>query len=595
MTFDIIPGNALGCRTNAHRHGWDGSICDDAGNWACGIEADFRAKYCATGTPRCFHLHLFDEEGPSLVIPDSGVGWLLSQDPHIFDDQVLLIWAPQAEEPKGMVDGRPVGSFMAGAYRIETVERIEQRNHIEWKIRPYEDGWTYMGSLETQAPRFIHLGGPYIKQVDRKAIGPLFEAAVEAGAEISEDWTVEERDRLAHFASKIDEWLDVAEERIHALGPIARQATQSEAPVRPTPVRQAPQIAEAPKPEPEPVLATRLIPLPSKPPSVEAPKHYPLIEETKQKSIESTYGAETLQNLKVASLTRSLVLLRGAAGMGKSRLALDMIEDPNRERTLVVPVSPNWTGPEDLLGQWNPHAGTFEPTLFANFMRAAELAWRAGDFATRVVVFENFDLSPPENWLAEILLRSQYPAQNTADRTLHLGGHKVRGWAPDAGGRLLISPAVHFLATVDDPLRSDTLSARLLDDVGMVKIEISAAQAIRLAGPNITPKQVEALTELDSMLRPLHAGITLTTATAIRTCLNELEALGMDAWQAIDTVLEQEILTKIELQDPTLVEQSLGHSLITWTEGPGKRLARSAARLCDWAERVEHAQIFKGS
>jgi hypothetical protein len=266
-----------------------------------------------------------------------------------------------------------------------------------------------------------------------------------------------------------------------------------------------------------------------------------------------------------------------------------------RERTLVVPVSAHWKSPKGLLGQWNDHAGTFEPTLFANFMRAAELAWRAGDFATRIVIFENFDLSPTENWLAEILLRSQYPAQNTADRTLHLGGHKVRGWAPDAAGRLLISPAVQFIGVVDEPIQGQTLSPRLINDLGMVRIDISAIQALRLAAPGVTPKQTEALLELDAVVRPLHAGITLTTATAIRACLGKLESLEMDAWRAIDLVIEQEVMAKLELRDPTTVELDLGHSAIAWTEGSGKRLVNSAARLSDWAERVQHAQVFKGS
>jgi len=101
MTIDIIPGNALGCRTNAHRHGWDGSICEEAQDWACGIEAEFRAKYCAMGTPRCFHLHLFDEEDPHLVIPDSGVGWLLEMQavPRVVDP---------ASDGAGYRGGQPV-------------------------------------------------------------------------------------------------------------------------------------------------------------------------------------------------------------------------------------------------------------------------------------------------------------------------------------------------------------------------------------------------------------------------------------------------------------------------------------------------------
>jgi hypothetical protein len=77
--------------------------------------------------------------------------------------------------------------------------------------------------------------------------------------------------------------------------------------------------------------------------------------------------------------------------------------------------------------------------------------------------------------------------------------------------------------------------------------------------------------------------------------LGKLESLEMDAWRAIDLVIEQEVMAKLELRDPTTVELDLGHSAIAWTEGSGKRLVNSAARLSDWAERVQHAQVFKGS
>ena len=582
MTFDIVPGNALGCRTNAHRHGWDGSICEDAADWACGIEADFRQKYCATGTPRCFHLHLFDEDDPYLIIPDSGVGWLLGKHPTIFDNQILLIWAPQAEEPHGMVGGRPVGSFMAGAYRIEAAERIEQRNHVEWKIRPYADGWSYMGSLETQAPRFIHLGGPYIKQVERSALGPLFESALEAGAEITEFWTQDEKARLEHFARHVDEWLSVAESSaIEALGP----ALPARAASTPTKERKAPKSA------PEPELKTHLIPLPPKAPIVEPPDRFPLIADSKRQHIEEIYGTATLRSLLVASMTHPMVLLTGLPGVGKSTLALEFIDDPRRERSLVVPVSADWKGPEHLLGTLNQSTAVFEPSRFTNFMRVAENAWRAGDFSTRIVVFENFDLCKPEDWLSEIRIRLQYPASSNSDRTIDLGGESVRGWAAGSTPQLFLSPCVRFVATVDEPLRPGTLTARLLDDVGIVGLTISAADALRLSKAALTPKQVEAILALDTCCRPFQAGITFTTANAIATCVERQEELGVDSWKAIDMVLCQEILSKLELLTPSGIPDELGHRLVTWGEGPGKKVARTATRLTEFGERVSRAGI----
>jgi len=589
MTFDIVPGNALGCRTNAHRHGWDGSICEDAAEWACGIEADFRQKYCAAGMPRCFHLHLFDDEDPFLTIPDSGVGWLLNKIPTAFDDQILLIWAPQAEEPHGMVGGRPVGSFMAGAYRVERVERVEQRNHVEWKIRPYEDGWTYMGCLDTQAPRFIHLGGPYIKQVDRSSIPNLFTTALEAGKETSEYWTQEEKERLEVFAANVESWLDTAEEKTRALvgaTPIPTPRPHSDAH---KPGRGAP----AEKATPEPELATRLIPLPPKAPSTEPPDHYPLIEEARRQRIAEIYGGETLNALRVASLTHPVILMRGHPGVGKSTLALDLIDDPQRLRTLVVPVSADWNGPGDLFGRLSKGTGSFEPTLFTNFLRAAELAWRSGDFATRLVVFENFDASPPENWLSEILVRAQYPAQSTAERTIDFSAEMVRGWAPGATARLMLSPAVRFVATVDDPVRPGTLSPRILDDVAVVELNLSTKDALALAKAKLTAKQLEGLVELDHCTRDLSAGIALTTGRSIALCLGNLDDLGVDSWRAIDLVLCQEVATKIELLDPRAVDGELGGRLTAWAEGPGKKFTRCAARLSAWAENLSHAGIFE--
>ncbi|MFT7667758.1 MAG: hypothetical protein ACI8X5_000442 [Planctomycetota bacterium] len=589
MTFDIIPGNALGCRTNAHRHGWDGSICEDAGDWACGIEADFRQKYCETGTPRCFHLHLFDEEDPYLVIPDSGVGWLLGKHPAVFEDQILLIWAPQAEEPHGMVGGRPVGSFMAGVYRIKEAERVEQRNHVEWKIRPYPDGWAYMGPLETMAPRFIHLGGPYIKQVEGSSLGPLFETAIEAAGEISDCWTQEEKDRLENFASHLDDWLAIAEKRSADFIKENPPAVEPGAEVAKE--RRTTQPARSERPAPEPELSTCLIPVPPKPPIAEPPATYPLIESSKRKRIEETYGSRSLRSLEIAALTHPMVLLTGHTGVGKSSLALDLIDDPKRERTLVVPVGTDWTGPEQLFGQLSASNGIFEPTRFTNFMRAAELAWRNGDFSTRVVIFENFDNSHPEEWLSEIRTRMQYPADNFSARTIDFGGEAVRGWARGAEPRLLISPAVRFVATLDNPLQADTLTPRLLDDVGIVEITISTADALELSTAKLSSKMIEALVALDKISRPFQAGITFTTANSIAICIDHQEELGIDSWKAIDLVLCQEIVGKLRLLAPQGLGEQVGHRLVTWAEGTGKKFIEASAHLSAFGEQVSRASL----
>ncbi|HIG11915.1 MAG TPA: hypothetical protein EYG30_08675 [Planctomycetes bacterium] len=572
MTFEISPGSAIGCRTNAHRHGWDGSICESACDWACGIEPDFRAKYCAKEIARCFHLHLFDDDGPHLVIPDSGVGWALREDATVFDDQILLIWAPQADEPEGVSSDKPSNSFMAGAYRVQSVERSEQRNHVEWKIHPHDDGWTFIGCLDVPAPRFSHLGGPYIKQVERSALAPLFESARKAGEVVDDVWSEEERDRLVHFSENLEEWLDIAEKRA------AHFAI-------PMPMPRSTKAAEKPASAPT-ALQTRVIPTPPKKPRPTPPAHFPLLAADKAETIESIYGSETLASLRAASLTRPLVILRGAPGVGKSHLALDLIDDPKRERTLVVPVSASWRGRNDLLGYLNRGRNQFEPSFFINFLRAAQHAWEIGDYASRIVVFENFDLNPPEIWLSEILLRASYPVDCTADRTFTLPGDSVRGWDGAAQTSVFLSPAVRFVATIDDPVRSDALSGRLLDKAAVVRLDIQPGAALSLRGVSIDKKMTQAIEALDKCTRPLSAAFTFSAAGSLKVCLENLDDLGVDGWGAIDLVLRQELISKLELHAPAGIEAEAHKELAAWTRKYGKKLAQCGQLLESWGATV---------
>lgn len=576
MTFEIVPGNAIGCRTNAHRHGWDGSICEDACDWACGIEAEFRAKYCANDINRCFHLHLFDDDEPHLVIPDSGVGWILGQDETAFDDQILLIWAPQAEEPHGIVSGRPAGSFMAGAYRVSHVERVEQRNHVEWKIHPHEDGWTFVGCLDVQAPRFMHLDGPYIKQVDGSALPQLFAAARKLGAEVDEDWSEAERDRLFHFADHIEEWLAVAEERA------ARFAAPTPAPR----TKQAAQPSSGDVIEPAPRVKARAIPTPPKSTRPEPPSHFPLFEESRAAAIEEVYGRETLTALRTASATQPLVILRGAPGVGKSRQALEFIDDPARQRTLIVPVSASWRGRNDLLGYLNRGRNQFEPSRFTNFLRAAEKAWHAGDYSTRIVVFENFDLNPPENWLSEVLLRAAYPLDRVMDRTFDLPGDSVRGWSGDDPTHVFLSPAVRFVATLDDPVRTEALSPRLLDKAAVVRLAVRPSEALKLTGVELDEEMMGAIEALDSCTRSLCAAFNFSTAHSLKTCLDGQDGMSQGAWEALDRVLCQELLSKLELMDPGELEVQTLTALSHWIDARGAQLTHCAELIQGWCVRA---------
>ncbi|MDP6762280.1 MAG: hypothetical protein QF903_12755 [Planctomycetota bacterium] len=568
MFFDATPGNALGCRTNAHRHGWDGNICDDATSWKCGIDQEFRERYCANGTARCFHLHIFDPQAPCLVIPDSGVGWILRRNPHALDDQILLIWAPEAEEPGGMQGGKNPVSVMAGAYRVGEVERVEHRNHAEWRIHPYPDSWTCMGPLAIPSPRFIHLDGPYIKQIDRQSIDRVFDAAREE--EIEEDyWDAEDRERLENFAGHLDEWLTVAGERLEKLraesGPPVRGKTKksNERGVQQRFVR-----TQTPPAEP-----------PARPD--------PLVEGPCRESVAATYGSETLTALEAGSLTHSLVVLTGAEGGDKGRLALSLIEDPRRERTLIVPVSPTWRGREDLLGRPNAAGDLFEPTALTRFLYRAQEAWDRGDPRPFVVLLEALDLGAPGHWLNELLTRAEFAPDQRADRTIDLGGQAVRGRDRKAGSSLFLSPAVRFVATLEAGLPGGGLSPRLLDRAAVIHLAIDPRTALERSGVELEPEQLDALWALGDAAGERGARFSLRQARSLKACLERLAELDLDSWGALDLVLRQEVLSKVTLRAADPADQGVQRALSEWSEGPGKRLDGCRGAISTWSELLE--------
>ena len=92
----------------------------------------------------------------------------------------------------------------------------------------------------------------------------------------------------------------------------------------------------------------------------------------------------------------------------------------------------------------------------ADFGSWAAKAWDSGDRRAFVVIFEEFNLSQPEHWLSELLVRSQYPATERIDRTIRLGGTRVRGWGEKEEPRVFFSPAPDYLLRVKgDSMRDE--------------------------------------------------------------------------------------------------------------------------------------------
>lgn len=607
MVFLFNPGQALGCNVNAHRSGWDGTVCSDASNWNCSADQDFRDGYCQRGEARCYHIHLFDSLQPKLQIDDNGIGWLLQVDPAALDDQILVIWGGDFGEPRGVKELRAGRGPIYGAYRVKHCRKFERGYRVIWDVIPYADGWTRCYNLKLQRPSNRQLGGKYLREVDRHSLLRMFEE----GRQIAEDkgdhgWhSPDDAARFRNFCENLEPWLAQATKAAEARGhgpslpgkPIERAVsgpspsspfTELRNLVPPSATPPSAPTATPPPPTPNVPTPTRAAsPKPAEP----APEPQPAtkgfqwdLEPGAKKHLSETYGDDLLLAMRLAALTKPLLILRGNTGVGKSHVATRLVDDPTGERTILVPVSATWRGREDLLGYVNPISSEFEPTPFTEFLFASASAWAKGDRRVRAVVFEEFNLSQPEHWLSDLLVVSQLEDQR--HRQIQLGGKQVRGRTPQ-DSTLFLSPALRFVATLNTDHTTRPLSPRVLDRAAIVELDLEPRKAVRLANAALAEEQLLPVTELDELLRRRGASFSLRTARSLSTCLERIDALGISAWQAIDLVLVQEVLSKVRLlaRDPNDAE--LMKELERWSEKHGRNLARCSRTIESWSESLD--------
>lgn len=96
--------------------------------------------------------------------------------------------------------------------------------------------------------------------------------------------------------------------------------------------------------------------------------------------------------------THDMVVLAGDSGAGKTSL-VRCLADSVGGRCTVVPVKPNWTGPEDLLGYYNPLERSYQSTPFLQALQAAQAEPEVPHF----ICLDEMNLARVEHYFADFL------------------------------------------------------------------------------------------------------------------------------------------------------------------------------------------------
>ena len=115
----------------------------------------------------------------------------------------------------------------------------------------------------------------------------------------------------------------------------------------------------------------------------------------------------TLRRFHLSLRSRGFVILSGISGTGKTWLAQAYARAVGG-RGRLVPVAPNWTTNEDLIGYFNPLREVYYDTPFSNFLREAAIEWESavGEQRTPVpyyLVLDEMNLARVEYYFATFL------------------------------------------------------------------------------------------------------------------------------------------------------------------------------------------------
>ena len=191
------------------------------------------------------------------------------------------------------------------------------------------------------------------------------------------------------------------------------------------------------------------------------------------------YSQTQLRDFLALLRTRDLVVLAGDSGSGKTSLIKSVAEVIGGVCE-VIPVKPNWTGPEDLVGYFNPMERCYQPTLFLLALQSAARNPRVPHF----ICLDEMNLARVEHYFADFLslLEDRSGATEiplyTADEERHVVVEQTIFLGAEAEARRRCG--LDDNATLEDILRDEQASKELHKLCGFADNESVAVHHGRL-------------------------------------------------------------------------------------------------------------------
>jgi hypothetical protein len=243
----------------------------------------------------------------------------------------------------------------------------------------------------------------------------------------------------------------------------------------------------------------------------------------------------TIRRYHLSLKTRGFVVLSGVSGTGKTWLA-QAYANAVEAKQLLVPVAPNWTTNEDLLGYLSPLDGSYHDTPFSQFLRDAAAEWEAAVGEGRTawpyhLILDEMNLARVEYYFAKFLSAMEVRAR---------AGSALIELAPD--DVVTLGQNLSFVGTVNIDETTQMFADKVFDRAQLVELDLSEKDLTKhLEGEPFR----NDIIEIWRVVRDV-APFAFRIADEVRIYVSEAQRLGVPWQEAFDEQLFQKVLPKLK-------------------------------------------------
>ncbi|HEY9732463.1 MAG TPA: AAA family ATPase [Drouetiella sp.] len=252
----------------------------------------------------------------------------------------------------------------------------------------------------------------------------------------------------------------------------------------------------------------------------------------------AVYSPDLLRRYHLSLKTRRFVILSGVSGSGKTLLTRMYADAVNAEYCLV-PVAPNWTTNEDLLGYYNPLSKQYYDTDFSNFLRQASRAYRNAINVNKQpepfhLVLDEMNLARVEYYFAKFL--SGMEVLTSAGRAqVTMSGQDV----------VELPPNLYFIGTVNVDETTQGFADKIYDRAQVIEVTHDRNEvASRIKVPEIQDSLM-AIWDAVAEIMPF----SIRVVDEINRYVGEAARIGIPWQDAFDDQIIQKILPRIKGTD----------------------------------------------